>query len=116
MAGPAWAEIEGAVRAELVTVGRRSGRPHTVRLRGVIHRGDFYFSRHRPDSDWFLNALAHPRVTVLWEGLAIAGTASQVTDVPLERRISSLKYPGDDPRGLERRVAIRVAPSGGAIT
>ena len=107
--------MEGAVRVNLVTSGRRSGRPHTVTLRGVIHRGDFYFSRHHPDSDWFLNALAVPRVTIQWEGLTIPGTASLVTDVSLERRISSLKYPGDDPRSLERRVAIRVAPSDGTI-
>lgn len=106
--------MEGAIRASLVTIGRRSGRPHTVTLRGVIHRGDFYFSRHRPDADWFLNALAAPKVAVIWDGRAIHGTASRVTDPSLERRISMLKYSGD-PRGSEQRVAIRVAPSDGTI-
>lgn len=106
--------MEGAIRASLVTIGRKSGRPHTVTLRGVMHRGDFYFSRHHPDADWFLNALATPQVTVLWYGRAIRGTASLVTDPLLEHRISMLKYPGD-PRGSERRVAIRVAPSDGTI-
>lgn len=106
--------MEGAIRASLVTIGRKSGRPHTVTLRGVIHRGYFYFSRHRPDADWFLNALAVHQVTVIWDDQAIHGTASRVTDPSLERRISMLKYPGDS-RGSERRVAIRVAPSDGTI-
>lgn len=106
--------MEGAIRASLVTIGRRSARPHTVTLRGVILRGDFYFSRHRPDADWFLNALATPQVIVMWDGRTIHGTASRVTDPSLEHSISMLKYPGD-PRGSERRVAIRVAPSDGTI-
>ena len=102
--------MDGAIRARLTTTGRTTGRPHTVTLRGVLYRDDFYFSRHRPDSDWFLNALAIPEVTVIWDGRDIPGVASLVDDDPLERRISSLKYPGD-PRSGERRVVIRVVPS-----
>ena len=101
--------MDGAIRARLTTTGRITGRPHTVTLRGVLYRNHFYFSRHRPDSDWFLNALAIPEVIITWDGRAIPGMASLVDDHPLERRISSLKYPGD-PRSEEKRVVIRVAP------
>lgn len=99
--------MEGVVRARLTTTGRRTGRPHSVTLRGVIYREHVYFSRHRPDADWFLNALANPEVAVEWDGNTVRGMASRPTDPDLERQISRLKYPGD-PRGEERRVMIRV--------
>ena len=41
------------LRATLVTRGRKTGKKHSVMLRGVMYNNKIYFSRHRPDSDWF---------------------------------------------------------------
>lgn len=98
---------DGAVRVRLTTQGRRTGRPHTVWLTAVSYMGDYYFSRHRPDSDWFLNALADPSVLVHVGGRAVEGVASRVDDPATVLMISSIKYPGQA-RAAERRVAIRV--------
>ena len=99
--------VDGAVRVRLTTRGRRTGRPHTVWLTAVSYMGDYYFSRHRPDSDWFLNALADPSVLVHVDGRAVEGIASRVDDLATVSIISSIKYPGEA-RAAERRVAIRV--------
>ena len=98
---------DGAFRARLTTRGRRSGRPHTVWLTAVSHGGDFYFSRHEANSDWFLNALADPAVEVRVGGEVLRGRASRDVDPELLSAISALKYPGQS-RAAERRVAIRV--------
>lgn len=98
---------DGTFRARLTTRGRRSGRPHTVWLTAVSYGGDFYFSRHEANSDWFLNALADPAVKVRVGDETLRGRASRVVDHELLSAISALKYPGQ-PRAAERRVAIRV--------
>lgn len=102
---------DGPFRARLVTRGRRTGREHVVWLRGVMHNGRIYFSRHRPDSDWFKNAVADPRVTVMAGPYTITGTSSVVNDEALGARISELKYPGEE-RARERRVTIEIIPDG----
>lgn len=100
--------MEGCtVRARLTTRGRRSGRHHAVWLTAVVYGGDYYFSRHRPDSDWFLNALANPDVVVEAGGRTMRGTATRVHDPALLHLISSIKYPGQA-RAADKRVAIRV--------
>ncbi len=101
--------MDEAVRAKLVTIGRRSGMNHTVMLRAVMYGGDFYFSRHRPDSDWFLNAVSNPQVQIAYEDIIISGTASRVDDEDIMSIVSNLKYPGEA-RAHERRVMIRVRP------
>lgn len=98
-------------RAVLVTRGRKTGREHRVWLRAVPHRGMIYLSRHRPDSDWYLNAASDPCVSVICGDVHVRGTARVVTDEGLLRVISSLKYPGDRGRAGERRVAIEVSPA-----
>lgn len=98
-----------AFRAILTTRGRSTGREHSVRLLAVRHDDRIYFSRHRPDSDWFQNAVADPRVVVRIGGTAIAGRARRVTDESLASTISGLKYPGER-RARERRVVIEVTP------
>lgn len=99
----------GPALVHLTTYGRRSGIAHTVLLRGVPYRGSYYFSRHRPDSDWFRNARVWPVVVVAYNGHETRGIASEVHDIDLERRISHLKYPGQK-RAEERRVTLRVIP------
>lgn len=73
----------------------------------MVHGDDYYFSRHRPDSDWFLNALANPDVVVEAGGHAVQGTAVRVHDPAVLHLISSIKYPGQA-RAADKRVAIRV--------
>ena len=98
-------DVFGAV---LVTRGRRTGRIHSVRLKAVLHSGKIYFSRHRPDADWYCNAAANPDVVVRRGETSSAGTARVVTDDSLLHLVSELKYPGEA-RARERRVAIEVS-------
>jgi len=97
--------------AALTTTGRVTGREHTRMLRAVMHGGRIYFSRHRPDSDWFKNIVKNPAVTVRLGGQRLEGRASVVTDEGLARKISELKYPGEE-RAKERRVAVEVSLCG----
>ncbi len=98
---------ENLFRPILITKGRKTGREHSVMLRAVNHDGKIYFSRHRPDGDWFQNALANPLVKIQYNGTTITGNAKLVTDQELNEKISILKYPGEE-RAKEKRVAIEV--------
>jgi len=98
---------ENLFRPILITKGRKTGREHSVMLRAVNHDGKIYFSRHRPDGDWFQNALASPLVKIQYNGTTFTGNAKLVTDQELNEKISILKYPGEE-RAKEKRVAIEV--------
>ncbi len=98
---------ENLFRPILITKGRKTGREHSVMLRAVNHDGKIYFSRHRPDGDWFQNALANPLVKIQYNGTTLTGNAKLVTDQELNEKISILKYPGEE-RAKEKRVAIEV--------
>ena len=76
-------------------------------LRAVKYNEKFYFSRHRPDGDWFQNALANSLVKIKYDGKTLDGRASLVKDKELAEKISELKYPGEE-RAKEKRVAIEV--------
>ena len=91
----------------LVTQGRISQKEHKVILRGVNYNGKIYFSRHKPDGDWFKNAVANPEVQIEYNGTVFAGKANLVTDEELSKKISELKYPGEE-RAKEKRVTIEV--------
>ena len=102
-------EIEEKLfRPYLITRGRKSGREHKVMLRAVNHNGKIYFSRHRPDGDWFQNAIANPEVKIEYNDTVYVGKASQVTDEEFSKKISELKYPGEE-RAKEKRVTIEVS-------
>ena len=98
---------EKLFRPTLITKGRRTGREHGVMLRAVNHNGKIYFSRHRPDGDWFQNALANPLVKIQYNDNILIGNAKLVTDEKLNEEISYLKYPGEE-RSKEKRVAIEI--------
>ena len=53
---------EDLFRPVLITKGRKTGKQHSVMLRAVNYNGKIYFSRHKPDGDWFKNALKNPEV------------------------------------------------------
>jgi len=94
-------------RAILSTKGRKTGRMHSVMLRAVKYNKKIYFSRHRPDGDWFKNAVANPEVIIEYDNSRHTGRAKLVEDKKLEQEISQLKYPGEK-RANEKRVAIEI--------
>ncbi len=98
---------EELFRPILVTEGRKTGKEHGVMLRAVNHNGKIYFSRHRPDGDWFQNAIANPQVKIQYNDTVFTGQAKLVEDEELSRKISELKYPGEE-RAKEKRVTIEV--------
>ena len=98
---------EERFRPILITKGRKTGNSHSVWLRAVNYNGKIYFSRHRPDGDWFQYAMANSQVKIQYNNTEFTGKASLVTDEKLNQKISQLKYPGEK-RADEKRVAIEV--------
>lgn len=94
-------------KAALITKGRKTGNDHVVWLKAVMHNDRIYFSRHEPNSDWFLNSIKNPAVQVEFDGKTYSGIAKLVSDESLSKKISELKYPGEE-RAEEKRVAIEV--------
>ena len=80
-------------------------------LRGVKHNEKIYFSRHRPDSDWFKNAISNSEVEVRIDNEKYFGLAKMVEDESLNQKISELKYPGEE-RAKEKRVTIEITLHG----
>ena len=99
--------VEERFRSILVTKGRKTGNAHSVWLRAVKYNGKIYFSRHRPDGDWFQNAMVNSEVKIQYNNTEFTGKASLVTDEKLNQKISQLKYPGEK-RADEKRVVIEV--------
>ncbi|HSB50413.1 MAG TPA: nitroreductase/quinone reductase family protein [Nitrosopumilaceae archaeon] len=95
------------VKAVLTTKGRKTGKEHSVWLRAVRYNDKIYFSRHKPDGDWFQNAMANPDVTIDFDGSRFVGKALVVSNAELARKISELKYP-DEERAKEKRVVLEV--------
>ena len=98
---------EERFRPILVTKGRKTGNPHSVWLRAVKYNEKIYFSRHRPDGDWYQNAIANPEVKIQYNNMEFSGKAAPVTNEKLNEKLSQLKYPGEQ-RANEKRVAIEV--------
>ncbi len=76
-------------------------------LLAVNYNKKIYFSRHRPDGDWFKNALRNPEVKIEYNNFVFSGKAKLVTDEELSKKISQLKYPGEE-KAKEDRVTIEV--------
>jgi len=94
-------------KAEFITKGRITGEKHSVWLKAVMLNDKLYFSRHRPDSDWFKNAIANSDVRVQYDNQSMKGNASVVIEESLVKKISQLKYPGEQRAG-EKRVVLEV--------
>ena len=82
---------EERFRPILVTKGRKTGNPHSVWLRAVKYNEKIYFSRHRPDGDWYQNAIANPEVKIQYNNMEFSGKAAPVTDEKLNEKLSQLK-------------------------
>lgn len=65
--------LREAEEVELVTRGRRTGRPHTVTLWSALD-GTSLWLRADADADWYRNLRAHPRCELRADGRAFAGT------------------------------------------
>ncbi len=76
-------------------------------LRAVNYNGKIYFSRHKPDGDWFKNALTNSEVKIEYSNFVFSGKAKLVTDEELSKKISQLKYPGEE-SAKESTVTIEV--------
>ena len=98
---------ENLFRPILTTLGRRTGKQHSVMLLAVNYKEKIYFSRHRPDGDWFKNALKNPKVKIEYNNSVFSGNAKLVTDDELSKKISQLKYPGEE-KAKESRVTIEI--------
>jgi len=98
---------ENLFRAILSTKGRKTGKKHSVMLRAVKYNDKIYFSRHKPDGDWFKNAISNPDVIIEYKDTTYKGKAKLVQDEKIEQKISQLKYPGEK-RADEKRVALEI--------
>lgn len=94
-------------KAILATKGRKTGKEHSVWLLAVMYNDKIYFSRHKPDGDWFQNALTNPEVLIKYDNNVFQGKAVLVKDQVLSRKISELKYPNHE-RAKENRVVLEV--------
>ena len=97
---------EGAFKAILVTIGRKTGMEHAVELRMVYHNGKFYFSRRNPNSDWLKNAISNPKVKIQYDNQVLSGTALLITDEQICKKISHIKY--SDQRAEDARIVLEV--------
>ena len=97
-------------KALLTTMGRKTGKEHSVWAKAVTYNDMIYFSRRNPNSDWLKNAIANPIVKVEFNGEKFSGSAKLVDDDDLARKISSLKYT-DKARQEESRIILEVSLS-----
>ncbi len=85
--------IAQARSLKLTTVGRRTGRPHTVSLWFVPHRGRVYVSTDdRTRRDWCRNILKEPGVSLQVGGSTYRGQARLVEDDLLREELRALRY------------------------
>ena len=97
-------------KALLTTMGRKTGKEHSVWAKAVTYINMIYFSRRNSNSDWLKNAIANPLVKVEFNGEKFSGSAKLVDDSDLARKISSLKYT-DKARQEESRIVLEVSLS-----
>jgi deazaflavin-dependent oxidoreductase (nitroreductase family) len=100
-----WLVEHAAVECcDIVTTGRRSGRPHEIEIWfGVFDGRMCLISGNGPTADWYRNMLAGPEVTVRLAGEERSGLARAVVDPGERRRIGDLmgrKYVWDGDPGI----------------
>jgi hypothetical protein len=78
--GDAIAALRDAEEIELITRGRRSGRPHVVRLWSAYDDGLLWL-RSDADTDWYRNLRADPECRVRVDDVELAGIHERSTDV-----------------------------------
>lgn len=86
-----WTDVDFC---SVTTIGRRTGRPHTVEVWFAVHE-DRLFIISSADADWVRNAVADPRVIVRVGTETREGRARVVTDpaeAAIARRLLPQKY------------------------
>ena len=94
-------------KALLTTMGRKTGKEHSVWAKAVTYNNMIYFSRRNPNSDWIKNAIANPKVKVKFDGKEFSGNARLVQEEELSKKISTLKYT-DKNRQDEPRIVLEI--------
>ena len=94
-------------KAILTTVGRKTGKEHSVWAKAVTYNNMIYFSRRNSNSDWLKNAIANPKVKVKFDGKEFSGNARLVQEEELSKKISTLKYTEKN-RQEESRIVLEV--------
>ena len=74
---------EKLFRQILVTKGRKTGREHAVMLRAVNYNEKIYFSRHKPDGDWFQNIMVNPQVKIKYNDSVVFLGLSLIRNIML---------------------------------
>ncbi len=77
-------------------------------LRAVLYNDKIFFSRHKLDGDWIKNAISESDVKVEFDSTSFSGKASLIDDKNLVKKISELKYPGEE-RAKDSRVVLQVS-------
>ena len=73
------AALRDAEEIELVTRGRRTGRPHAVRLWSAFDDGILWL-RSDADTDWYRNLRTDPRCHIRVEGVVLDGLYERSAD------------------------------------
>ena len=94
-------------KALLTTMGRKTGKEHSVWAKAVTYNNMIYFSRRNSNSDWLKNAIANSEVKIEFDGKQFSGKARLVEEQELARKISSLKYVEKD-RQEKSRIVLEV--------
>ena len=97
-------------KAILTTMGRKTGKEHSVWAKAVTYNDMIYFSRRNSKSDLLKNAIANQEVKVEFDGKKFSGKARLVDDQELTRKISTIKYT-DRKRQEESRIVLEVSLS-----
>jgi deazaflavin-dependent oxidoreductase (nitroreductase family) len=98
----------------LTTIGRATGRPHTIEIWFALDRRTLYMLSGSHTSDWVKNLLRTPDVTVRLGETTFAGRArvvAQDDEAALARRLVLAKYQSRDSDDLSEwgRTALPVA-------
>jgi deazaflavin-dependent oxidoreductase (nitroreductase family) len=90
------------VVADLITIGRKSGKPRKVELRFLYLTGNFYATSSKVQGKhWCQNLLKNPAVEMRVKGEKLRCSARQITDDAFRTEILTLR---DSPPQLERVV------------
>ena len=88
-----WSKLEGEAYCYLTTVGRRTGRPHTIEIWFVLHGPTLYMLSGGGDgSDWVRNLSETPDVSVRIGRERFSGTARLVTEPGEDRTARDLLF------------------------
>ncbi len=84
------AALSNASTLELTTLGRKSGRPHTVTIWFLVDRETVYLVTLTLRRDWPRNILKNGNVELEVGGKVLKGHAERITDAPRLQHVNDL--------------------------